>query len=35
MRGSQGVMLRLSWTVLVLMVFFEFSVGARERIRRM
>jgi hypothetical protein len=32
---SQGVALRLSRMVLVLVVFFTFSVGARERIRRM
>jgi hypothetical protein len=35
LRGSQGVALRLSWTILVLLVFFTLSVGAREHIRRM
>jgi hypothetical protein len=35
MRGSQEVALRLSWIILVLMMFFMLSVGARERIHRM
>jgi hypothetical protein len=34
-RGSQGVTLSLSRMILVLLVFFTFSVGARERICRM
>jgi hypothetical protein len=33
--GSLGVALRLSRWILVLEMFFKFSVGARERIRRM
>jgi preprotein translocase subunit SecG len=33
--GSQGVALRLSQMILVLVMFFTFSVGGRERIRRM
>jgi hypothetical protein len=35
LRGSQGVALRLSWIILVLMMFFKLSVGACERIRWM